>query len=97
MKVHLFGAASSPGCANFGLKRAADEGEQEFGKEAANFVCRYFYVDDGLKSVEAYEEAISLIRNSQAICAKAGLLSSKSWRSFTQSARTEAHVIALVI
>ena len=25
MKVHLFGAASSPGCANFGLKRAADD------------------------------------------------------------------------
>jgi hypothetical protein len=25
MKVHLFGAASSPGCANFGLKRAADK------------------------------------------------------------------------
>ena len=73
MKVHLFGAASSPGCANFGLKRAADDGEQEFGKEAANFVRRDFYVDDGLKSVETSEEAISLIRNSQAICAKAGL------------------------
>ena len=26
MKVHLFGAVSSPGCANFGLKRAADDG-----------------------------------------------------------------------
>ena len=73
MKVHLFGATNSPGCANFGLKRAADDGEQELGKEAANFVRRDFYVDDGLKSVETSEEAVSLIKNSQAICAKAGL------------------------
>ena len=29
MKVHLFGAASSPGYANFGLKQAADEGGGE--------------------------------------------------------------------
>ena len=26
MKVHLFGASSSPGCADFGLKRAANDG-----------------------------------------------------------------------
>lgn len=38
MKGHLFGAESSPGCANFGLKRAADDGEDEFGKEAADFI-----------------------------------------------------------
>ena len=31
MKVHLFGAVSSPGCANFALQRAAEDGEQEFG------------------------------------------------------------------
>ena len=34
MIVHLFGAGSSPGCANFGLKRAADDGEHDFGTEA---------------------------------------------------------------
>ena len=27
MKVHLFRAASSPGCANYGFKKAADDGE----------------------------------------------------------------------
>ena len=31
MEVHLFGAVSSPGRANFGFKRAADDGETEFG------------------------------------------------------------------
>ena len=73
MKVHLLGATSSPGCANFGLKQAADDGAQEFGNEAANFIRRDFYVDDGLKTVKTSEEAASLIVNSQAICAKAGL------------------------
>ena len=73
MKVHLFGASSSPGCANFGLKRAADDGEEEFGTEAAVFIRKNFYVDDGLESVPTVPEAILLIKASQAICNKAGL------------------------
>ncbi|XP_071497310.1 uncharacterized protein [Diadema antillarum] len=73
MKVHLFGAASSPGCANFGLKKAADDGEEEFGTDAANYIRKEFYVDDGLKSVPTPEEAVKLLQASQGICAKAGL------------------------
>ena len=42
IKVHLFGAASSPGCANFGLRRAADDGEDEFGTDAAEFIRKEF-------------------------------------------------------
>ena len=72
MKVHLFGASSSPGCANFGLKKAADDGEEEFGNDAASFIRRDFYVDDGLKSVPT-AQAVDLIKSSQKICAKAGL------------------------
>ena len=71
MKVHLFGAASSP--ANRGLKRVADEGEEEFGFQATNFIRNDFYVDNGLKSVHSEGEVISLIKASQGICAKAGL------------------------
>ena len=73
MKVHLFGASSSPGCANFGLRRAADDGEEEFGTDAAAFIRKDFYVDDGLKSVSTVPEAIQLIKASQAICSKACL------------------------
>ena len=54
MKVHLFGASSSPGCANFGLRRAADDGEEEFGTDAAAFIRKDFYVDDGLKFYQRY-------------------------------------------
>ena len=73
MKVHLFGASSSPGCANFGLRRAADDGEDEFGTDAAEFIRKEFYVDDGVKSVPTVKDAVKLIKASQAICAKAGL------------------------
>ena len=73
MKVHLFGASSSPGCANFGLKKAADDGEEEFGNDATSFIRRDFYVDDGLKSVPTAQKAVDLIKSSQKICATAGL------------------------
>ncbi|KAK3745233.1 hypothetical protein QZH41_001842 [Actinostola sp. cb2023] len=72
MKVHLFGRASSPGCANFGLKRADDD-EEEFGAEAVAFIYDDFYVDDGFKSAPTVSEAINLIKSSKAICAKAGM------------------------
>ena len=73
LKVHLFGAGSSPACANFGLKRAADDGETEFGKKAADFIRNNFYMDDGLISVPSEEEAISIAYDSINLCTKAGL------------------------
>ena len=72
MKVHLFGASSSSGCSNFGLRRANDDGEQDFGADAVAFMRKNFYVSDGLKFVATVAEAMELIRASQAICDKAG-------------------------
>ncbi|KAK3709219.1 hypothetical protein QZH41_004583 [Actinostola sp. cb2023] len=69
MTVHLFGAVSSPGCANFGLKKAADDFQEEFGNKAAEFVKEDFYVDDGLKSVPSVGEAIDLIKTPR-LCAR---------------------------
>ena len=70
MTVHLFGATSSPGCANFALKRTASDYEGQYGTEAANFVVNNFYVDDGLKSVSTPEAAISLIKKTKSLCRK---------------------------
>ena len=56
-----------------GLRRAADDGEEEFGTDAAAFIRKDFYVADGLKSVSTVPEAIQLIKASQAICSKACL------------------------
>ena len=70
MCVHLFGAASSRGCANFGLKHVADDHEGEFGTSAANVIGRNFYVDDGLKSVPTQAEAIVVIKKTTDMCTK---------------------------
>ena len=70
MKVHLFGAVSSPGCANFALKRTADDFEEVFGREPAEFVRDDFYVDDGLKSVPSATQASSLTKSTKCLLAK---------------------------
>lgn len=63
MKVHLFGAASSPGCANFSLKHLAAQGKGQFSEETRRFIQRDFYVGDGgLVSVENEEKAIKLVK-----------------------------------
>ncbi|KAK3755825.1 hypothetical protein QZH41_003462 [Actinostola sp. cb2023] len=72
MTVHLFGATSSPGCANFALKSTAKDHEDEYGGAAADFLRNDFYVDDGLKLVPSVEEAIKLIKDIKGMCAKGG-------------------------
>jgi hypothetical protein len=72
MTVHLFGATSSPGCANIGLKTTADKYKEEFGNAAASFVRHDFYVDDGLKSVPSPSEAIDLITKTKGLCERGG-------------------------
>ena len=51
MLVHLFGAISSPACANFALRKTAEDNKDSFSLEATNTVKRNFYVDDCLKSL----------------------------------------------
>ena len=63
LTVHLFGATSSPGCANFALKTTADQYEETSASAAADFIRRNFYVDDRLKSVPSVEQAKELIKN----------------------------------
>ncbi|KAI4880096.1 hypothetical protein NFI96_007245 [Prochilodus magdalenae] len=64
MKVHLFGAVSSPGCANYGLKQLAKEHSLTH-PQAAQFIARDFYVDDGVSSFESEEEAIQLAKEAR--------------------------------
>ena len=73
MTVHLFGAISSPGCANFALKYLADDYETPQNADAANFIRRNFYVDDGLKSCSDTEEANALIKKTIDLCNKGNL------------------------
>ncbi|KAK3749896.1 hypothetical protein QZH41_005809 [Actinostola sp. cb2023] len=72
MTVHLFGAASSPGCSNFALKTTADDNEEYIGSTPAEFLRKDFYVDDGLKSVPSVDEAIELINGIKEMCKLGG-------------------------
>jgi len=72
MLVHLFGATSSPSCANFGLKQTADDNQEMFSKEAVRTLRRNFYVDDCLKSIKGETKAISLVSELRALLSKGG-------------------------
>ena len=60
MLVLIFGAKSSPCCANRALKQTADDNETKYSKFVADVVRRNFYVDDLLKSTVTVEQAIEL-------------------------------------
>ena len=72
MRVHLFGAASSPGCANYGLKHLAKLHKEDMPL-GAQFILTDFYVDDGLLSVETVEKAIEISNEARTICQQGGL------------------------
>lgn len=70
MKDHIFGAASSSGCANFGLKQNKNSHLYPLGWE---FILRNFYVDDGVTSLEDTEKAIKVADEARNLCAMGGL------------------------
>ena len=61
MNVHLFGAKSSPSCANYCLRRIAEDHMTEFDQETINTVYRNFYMDDCLKSLPSVPAAVDLV------------------------------------
>ena len=79
MTVHLFGGVSSPSCANFALRKTADDNE-DYGPEIVNTVKRNFYVDDCLKSVQSEQIAISHVKNPTSLLKKDGFSLTK-WLS----------------
>ena len=72
MTVHLFGAASSPGCANFGLRYFAEQCKNDLPL-GSKFVDRNFYVDDGLTSVPSIEDGTRLVKEVTELCNRGGL------------------------
>ena len=60
MLVHIFGAKDSPCCANYALRRVAVDGDlgSDLVKET---LCKNFYVDDLLKSVDDVQTACKLL------------------------------------
>ena len=72
MKVHLFGATSSPRCVAFSLCQAACDFGGAYEPVVASTVERRMYVDDYLTSVSNVETAIEQVGGLRSLLAKAG-------------------------
>ena len=72
MMVHIFGAADSPCCANYALRRTALDNRDTCSSLATQSVLQNFYVDDLLTSVETPNVAISLYKELSELLAKGG-------------------------
>lgn len=62
----------SPGFSNFALKATADDNEAEIDSAAAECLQRYFYVNDGLKSVLSTIQAADLVKDIKEMCKRGG-------------------------
>ncbi|XDV14268.1 hypothetical protein PO909_002442 [Leuciscus waleckii] len=76
MKVHLFGAVTSPSCANFALMTAEDN-KAHFPAEVTDTVKNNFYVHDCLKSMSTEQDAVLMVKDLTALCQKGGFVLSK--------------------
>ncbi|XP_078665802.1 uncharacterized protein LOC144908142 [Branchiostoma floridae x Branchiostoma belcheri] len=72
MKVHVFGATSSPSCANYALKRIAEDCKGQYNDEVLESLRKNFYVDDLLKSTSTVEEGGNLAKGMQEACKDGG-------------------------
>lgn len=80
MVVHLFGATSSPSCANFALRKTAEDAKGNMAPAAVAAVLNNFYVDDCLLSVSDETQACALVRDLTALCESGGFHLTK-WMS----------------
>ena len=74
MNVHLFGAVSSPSCANYSLRRCADDVRDDEIEDvkSKDVLKKNFYVDDCLRSEESEAVAISRIKDVRFLCTQGG-------------------------
>lgn len=77
MAVHLFGAVSSPSCAGYALRKAAEDHHLEFSAEVLQAVRQNLYVDNCLRSSATEGETIQMIRDLIALCQRGGFILEK--------------------
>ncbi|KAM8861775.1 uncharacterized protein ACB058_008484 isoform 2-T2 [Synchiropus picturatus] len=87
MCVHLFGAASSPSCASYALRRTAEDGKEWAAPEAVEAILNNFYVDDCLSTVSSDEHAVTLAKDLRNLCFSGGFHLSK-WTSNSRALLT---------
>ena len=72
MTRHLFGATSSPSCANYALRRTGEDHGDNFREEVVKTLKRNFYVDDVLKATASEDEAAKMALDLKRLCARGG-------------------------
>ncbi|XP_038061252.1 uncharacterized protein LOC119731982 [Patiria miniata] len=80
MTAHLFGGVWSPSCANFTLKRVAQDYHELYDTATIETIDQNFYVDDCLKSVSSEDEATRLVSHLRELLARGGFRLTK-WLS----------------
>ncbi|XP_075263346.1 uncharacterized protein LOC142354894, partial [Convolutriloba macropyga] len=90
---HIFGAKSSPTCANFALQRCATD-NAENSDRASYIACHNFYMDDLLVSLQSREVAADVKAELIALLAKGGFKLTKWATNFDED---EVHDKALTI
>ena len=63
MTLHLFGGVSSHSCANFALRKTANDSKAHYDPQIVHTVERNFYVNDCLKSAKSDQDAIYIVKN----------------------------------
>ncbi|XP_064635761.1 uncharacterized protein LOC135492944 [Lineus longissimus] len=72
MNVHLFGAASSPSCANLALRKLAEDYRENYSEKTIKAILKSFYVDDCLESIKSEVKAIPHVKELTGICNQGG-------------------------
>ncbi|KAK3729296.1 hypothetical protein QZH41_002214 [Actinostola sp. cb2023] len=72
MTVHVFGATDSPCCANYCLRRTAEDNKDAYDPEVVDTILRHFYVDDMLKALKSEEIAIQVAHDMMTLLANGG-------------------------
>ncbi|XP_043237658.1 uncharacterized protein LOC122389569 isoform X1 [Amphibalanus amphitrite] len=72
MTTHLFGATSSPSCANYALHRTAEDFGAAYSPEVKMALRRGFYVDDVCQATTSEASAVELAMNLKQLCAMGG-------------------------
>ena len=85
MVSHIFGTKNSPSCANYCLKRTADDNKKIFSEEAVKSVQEDFYIYDLLKAIETPSKAISMAHKLMALLERGGFHLTK-WTSNSREA-----------
>ena len=80
MLVHVFGATSSPCCAEYALRRTALDNTADFDKKTIEAVLHDFYVDDLLSSCDSVPSAIKLATRLMELLQRGGFRLTK-WAS----------------